>query len=151
MNARLVAPMRWPRHPIRRGLATMSALMLIGFVGVAVMTMTAHFGAENRRTRHTVRDAQIRQWLTFATVEVTGRLNAGSIDSKNKAISLPLPTNATAIAGNVAATMIQQTDKLATIRIEARSESRHGSQVVQWIKQDNIWRVESAQLDQRQW
>jgi len=137
-------------HPIRRGLATMSAIMLIGFVGVALMAMTAHFGAEMHRTRHAVRDAQIRQWLTFATVEVTGRLNAGAMGRENQVIPLPTPNNATSIAGKVAVTLIQQTDRRMKVRIEARSETRAGSQVVTWIKQDNAWRVESARLNQRQ-
>ncbi len=137
--------------PRRRGIAIMTCLIMIGFIGIAVAAMAAHLSADAGRTRTADEDAQARQLLTFAAVDLQQRLPRAADDSIEEPVEFALPRALTGNGTKVAATRLAvQADRLE-YRITATIETRGWSQVVVYQKTDNNWAMTEATLDRRTW
>jgi type II secretory pathway component PulK len=55
----------------RRGFGAITAIVMIGLVGVTLATLAAAFSAQAKRTRNEAIDAQVRQMVIAGSVGVT--------------------------------------------------------------------------------
>lgn len=137
-----------------RGTAIMTCMVLLGFAGIAVAAMATHIAADAGRTRHNIADAQIRQLLTFAAIDLQQRLPVNDDDAIEEPVEFALPadlvTNPSSAATVTASRQPSAADQVR-YKITAMMGTRGHAQVVTFAKSGNAWKLIAATLDRRAW
>lgn len=135
-----------------RGAAIMMCMILLAFVGVAVGAMAAHISADANRTRHSIADAQVRQLLTYAAIDLQRRLPT---QDNNSAIEEPvefaLPGELSNDGATLTALRLLAADGPVQFKITVTVRTRAMSQVVTYEKTGDTWKLIAATLDRRAW
>lgn len=135
-----------------RGAAIMMCMILITFVGVAAGAMAAHIAADATRTRHSTADAQVRQMLTFATIDIQQRLPTQDNDAAiEEPVEFALPGELANDGATLTATRLLPDGGLVQFKVTATLGTRAMSQVVTYKKNGDAWNLIAATLDRRAW
>lgn len=125
------------------GFAIMTCIIFIGFVGVAIATMTAQFAAEMGRTRHAVDDSQVRQMLTWAAIDLSQRSQIKDFANSDVQIEFSLPKELAARNAKLSATPKINLNGL-TFAISANLGTRSASQTIEFRKAGQRWKLHAA-------
>lgn len=123
-----------------RGMATMSAIMLMAVVGTAVTTMSWHFHADVTRTKALRAQAQVQQLLHAATAHAMALAASAPLTEPAGPAAMPLPASLATAQAFANVTMAQQGDELM-LRIQARVGSHASEQMLSFIQQDGRWQL----------
>ena len=130
----------------RRGFAIMSCLLLIAFIGITVSAMTSHFAAEANRTRHIADDAQLRQLLVAASIDLHARLNGNGRDAVADESAIALPKQLVADSPTLSATRQLNEAGRQQFRVTAAHGSRSARQSLEFRKVKDEWQLHAAKL-----
>lgn len=121
------------RIATRRGVASITAIVMIGLVGVALAGAAAMFSAQSKRTRDEATEAQLRQLLT-----------AGAIAAVD-AIDVKLPPE---LSNDGAKLTIQRKTEgdLATVEMSASLRGREMRQTLRLTRSSEKWNITDAVL-----
>jgi hypothetical protein len=75
----------------RRGFATFTAITLVGFLGVALASLTLALVAQSRRTGGEAAEAQLRQLLFVGEMQARESLKAGDVPAGDSVRPVALP------------------------------------------------------------
>jgi hypothetical protein len=123
------------RRHHQRGMATLTAIVMIGLVGVTLATVSAMFIAQNKRTRAEAIDAQLRQLLTAGAAIAMS--HAG--ESGEHVVKLP------ADSGTILVTISASSDSSQAV-IRAQFGGREKQQVLRMARRENRWVITDALL-----
>lgn len=140
------------RERRERGAAMMMCMILITFVGVAVGAMAAHIGADAKRTKYSTADAQVRQLLTFAAIDLQQRLPTQDNDAAIEGpVEFALPRELLNEGATLTATRSITDGGPVQFKITATVGTRAMSQLVTYEKTGDVWKLIAATLDRRAW
>lgn len=129
-----------PRPRSRRAFATLSALILMAIVGVALEALAMFTTTEARRTRFKADDAQL-QSLLLAGADVA----KSAIQLNQTTLDVPLPKELT--SATLRLTRIAATPTTADFQIQATLGNRAASEHVRFIRHQQVWSIDQATLD----
>ncbi len=118
------------RRAKSRGFATTMALMLVALVGSAILAVTMLSASDFRRTATEARDAQLRQLVLAAALDLRARARAG-MPLEN--YELPLPSDMISRDGGGVSIRIESTDAPRRAIVTARFA---GQKLIQEIPLD---------------
>jgi hypothetical protein len=121
-----------------------TAIVLLGMVAIALVTLGAAFVFQSRRTLALAQDAQLRQLLLAGTQEAQSRLAASGLD---KNISIELPNDLRQQGASLA--LQPQPDASAgqaIIQIQAALPRHRMAQRVRLAQHAGGWEVIAAEL-----
>jgi len=118
-------------------MASIIAVVMIGLVGIALVTLGTVFAGQFKRTRAAAADAQLRQMLTAGAVMAT------QMSADDKDISLPKEL---ADDGAKLHVTVHRDGDRATAEIEANLGARSMDQTVHLERRDGRWKVAAAAL-----
>jgi type II secretory pathway component PulK len=132
------------RNPHRsdRGLAMITAIMLISLAGIAMTVMGVAFNMQATRTHLQAEQAQIRQLLLAGAEETRERLEQGKpVDG-----SITLPAYLAENGASLKLNSEGPTNGASTIEIEASLPGCRSTQEVKFAGTGSHWHLVSAEL-----
>ncbi len=137
-------------HPTRtRGLATVSAIMLMAVVGAAVTTMSWHFHADVTRTKALRAEAQLQQLLHGASAHALHLASVTPDPQTLELSSIEMPSIHSIHHASAHFTIHRQGDEL-TIEIHARFQTLARRQTLKLTRQNDQWSLASLTMHDRQ-
>jgi hypothetical protein len=118
-----------------RGFASTLAIVLIGLVGVTLVTLSSQFAGEAKRATRESMSAQLRQMLL-----------AGSLAARDTSGAIELPQALKDDGGMLTVTTVNSSDARKEVDVEARLRGVKWSQRVVLEKDGARWRVASVVL-----
>ena len=128
-----------------RAFATITALALVGIVGVTLATLTAIFARDVKRSLRQHDDAQLRQLLIAGEIAARGSLGREATGE----VAVALPDELQSAANSLALQRLDgnQADVIE-VRVTARAgEGRSMRQTLKYAKDGDGWRLQSATPD----
>lgn len=118
----------------------MTALLLMGFVSMALLAMASMLTYDARRTRQGEVEAQLRQMLLAATADARTKLGDMGADETQWQVALPAELS----HASIQLTGKQQGDQVE-MRMNVTLEGKSREQVVWWAPAKNGWILVSVQ------
>ncbi len=123
-----------------RGMAMMAVIVMFVLIGAAVVSMTALFATEVRRTRAAAGGAQLRQLLLAGTVVAEEELRMHGGAERDVAVKVP-------VEGGGLRLHVVAEGTGASVRVEASLREARGLEVVRFGRgADGAWVVVGAVL-----
>ncbi len=126
-----------------RAFATMSALILMIVMAVAVLSLTRLTVVQAGRTRREVDGAQLRQVVLAVSRGLCARLSAGTVFKPGEQVVVALPPQLERVG---LATRIQsvEPDRMIVLS-EARTENIRLAQRMTFLKAAGVWRLDEVE------
>ena len=147
MNLRHSANLRRSRRRHRsRGFIFFLAVLMIAFVGAAMLAMGTTVSVDARRTVRHSNEAQLDQLLLAGITDAKARLDAAAPIS-GVSWTIGLPTGLAATPASLKSSILSTDDTQTTARITATFADQSGSQTVRFRHDPDGWKLISAELD----
>src|SRR5687768_3150673 len=124
----------------RRGLAALTAIMLIGLVGATLATVAVMFISQHKRTRAEAVETQIRQLLTAGAAMAVHQL-----DQPGGEHALALPAELAAEGAKLVIKTKPAGDS-ASVDFEGSLRGRRMMQTLRFERRDGKWKLTDAVL-----
>lgn len=138
-----------PHATARPGFASVTAVILIALVGAALAAAVTLLGAESRRTRSAVEDAQLRQLLLAGEAGARQHLaRRGAADGT--AVPLALPADLSAAGARVELRFSpDEAGDSCEVRVDASLGRRRASQSLRFNRgnRGTEWQLVAAELN----
>ncbi|MGA2500886.1 MAG: hypothetical protein ABSH20_24375 [Tepidisphaeraceae bacterium] len=126
-----------------RAFATITAIILMTVVAVAVLSLAALTAAQAKRTRREVSGGQLKQVLLAATANLSGRLSAGIVFKANDEVVLSLPPQ---LADVKMTTRIESADgEKVVVMMQVRDDVMRLGQRVTFVRKEARWALSEVQ------
>jgi hypothetical protein len=83
--------MRGAPQQHRRGFATFTAVMLVGFIGVALSSLTLALASQSRRTGGEAAEAQLRQMIIAGQLQARELIQSHRVEPVDQVVPIALP------------------------------------------------------------
>ena len=136
-------------HPRRRssGFILLTALLMIGIVAIALLSMAGATSARARRQSTDVQQAQLEQLLLAGARDALSRYNSNSAPTVSQSLKVELP-GALAANSELAIHIDSATgDAAAIATIRATIDGRTASEIIHLKKSSSGWQVTAASLE----
>ena len=131
----------------RSGFILLTAILMIGFVAIALVAMSAAASSQSRHQSADVQEAQLEQLLLAGAQDVLQRLknDAGTTDFKPTQVQLPEAL--ARIATIEVRIQPESIDASAKATIRATMNGKSANQTISLRKAESTWRITAASLD----
>ena len=122
---------------MRRGMASIIAVVMIGLVAIALVTLGTVFVSQLKRTKAAATDAQLRQML------IAGAVMATQMAQDDRDVALPNEM------GNEGATLhvkVHRDGDRATAAIDAKWRERVLRETIRMERRDSQWKIVDTNL-----
>ena len=130
----------------RQGLATVTAIALLGLVAVSLLAVSAAVVGDARRTRYATADAQVRQLLLAAAADAAERSASWPADVAADSWELPVPASLAQGGGSVKLSLAHAGERLE-VRADAHYLRRRGGQTLRFRRAAERWELIDAVPD----
>jgi hypothetical protein len=130
----------------RRGMATVTAIALLGLAAVAMLAVSAAVAGDARRTRYATADAQLRQLLLAAAADAADRSDSWPADVSAESWQLAIPPTL-AQNGASANLSVARAGDGVEVRVEAHYLKRRGGQTLRFRRTGERWELFEAAPD----
>ena len=117
--------------------AAVAAVVLLGLVATTLAAMGMMFAADARRTRSSVAEAQLRQYLIAGAADVQQRVNKGQTSFD---VTIPAPAD-----GSMKLTATADGDAVRAV-VTATLGPRHVAQTLRFTRQGEKWKLAAVEL-----
>jgi hypothetical protein len=131
----------------RRGLATVTAIALLGLVAVAMLAVSAAVVGDARRTRYEAADAQVRQLLLAAAADAAERAAAWPADVADDSWQLALPATLAQSGGASVKLSLAHAGETLEVRVDAHYLTHRGGQTLRFRRSAERWELIDAAPD----
>ena len=128
---------RLQRSGRKRGVAALTAILLLALVAATLATVATFFITENRRTRAQATEAQLRQLLTAAATVAKDRLNNATADGEY-VIALPAELDADGVKLTIT---LQRDNEYASAYVHAKLQERSSEQTLRFERRGGKWQI----------
>lgn len=132
----------------RRGIATITAIAMLGLTGVAMASLVQLAAHDAARTRRQVIEAQLRQIQLASLSQMSAIARAGTMDDPAAAeVSLVLPASLREGGGAVSA-QVATTERGRDVVVTATFGDHVLVQTLHYVRDDREWVLGSATLNE---
>lgn len=134
------------RSSRRRGIAAVTAIVLLGLVAVALLAVSTAVVADGRRTRAATADAQLRQLLIAAAADAAARSRSwpDRVEPQDWSVALPPALSGDGTSVKVSAA---PSGEGVAVRVEAQHLGRRAGQTLQFRRAGGRWQLREAVPD----
>jgi hypothetical protein len=129
----------------------MTAIILIGLLGVTLAAMSAFFAQQMNRTQQTRRDAQLRQMLLAGAATVDSRRSTWPAEVAEQNWTIPLPSTLAEEGATLSVhiTPLPASTPSPTLHatIEGKLNTHTSRQILTLTRTDAQWRITQSHLE----
>jgi len=129
-----------------RGFIFFMAVLMIAYVGAAMLAMGTTVSIDARRSLRRYNEAQLDQLLLAGITEATARLNT-TAPAAGGAWTIPLPTSLAATPASLKSSIVSTDEAQSTVRITATFTDQSASQTVRFRHDPDGWKLISAEIE----
>lgn len=140
---------RPPFHPapIRKGVATLTVMLVLVVVALAMTTLARHVSDEARHSMDQSAAAQLEQMLMAGTYDAKLHLNSSAGMNASQSWATDLPSNLTELGGKLQITVITTDTEQTMFQVVAHLGKRSSSQSIHFQRRNGRWELVDAQLE----